>query len=91
MAKEDHIKSILHWVVAGLEELDEQAEKSDLASFKHAVASIPSYTQQFKSAPGSPPLEPANMAGAPYSPDLPAGLGQGLDTEKGDDTDKRAR
>jgi hypothetical protein len=78
-------------VVSGLEELDKQSEKSDLASFKHAVASLPSYTRQFKPAPGSPPLEPANMTEAPYSPDLPAGLGQGLETEKGDDADKRAR
>jgi hypothetical protein len=31
------------------------------------------------------------MTEAPYSPDLPAGLGQGLETEKGDDADKRAR
>ena len=91
LSKEDHIKSLLHWVVSGLDELDEQAHKSDLASFAHAVASIPSYAQQFKPAPGSPPLEPAKVDEAPYSPDLPAGLGQGLDTNEGDDDTKRAR
>jgi SIT4-associating protein SAP185/190 len=91
LSKEDHIKSLLHWVVSGLDELDEQAHKSDLASFAHAVASVPSYAQQFKPGPGSPPLEPAKVDEAPYSPDLPAGLGQGLDTNEGDDDTKRAR
>jgi SIT4-associating protein SAP185/190 len=91
LSKEDHIKSLLHWVVAGLDELDEQAHKSDLASFAHAVASLPSYTRQYKPGPGSPPLEPAKVDEAPYSPDLPAGLGQGLETNEGDEDTKRAR
>jgi SIT4-associating protein SAP185/190 len=100
LAREDHIKSLLQWVVAGLDELDQQAEQSDIESFEYAVASFPSYSQQVRPVPapgpGSPPLEPAKMADgaedeAPYSPDLPAGLGQGLETKGGDDTAKRIR
>jgi len=93
LAKEDHVKSLLHWVVSGLDELDEQAEKSDLASFEYAIASLPSYREQIRPGPGSPPLEPVKspVEEAPYSPDLPAALGQGLDTKEGDDVTKRAR
>lgn len=100
MAKEVHIKSLLQWVVAGLDELDQQAERSDIESFEYAIASFPSYSAQVRPAPtpgpGSPPLEPAQLADqdqdeAPYSPDLPAGLGQGLDTQDGNDNAQRIR
>lgn len=116
LSKEDHIKSLLQWVVAGLDELDQAAEKSDSASFKHALASphvfpsfhltpapVPASASAPGAGPGSPPLEPAKMvdevasesssAGdeTPYSPDLPAALGQGLGSREGDDDTKRAR
>lgn len=110
LSKEDHIKSLLQWVVAGLDELDQEAEKSDSASFQHAISSphlFPSFqftpvTPAPAPGPGSPPLEPAKMADegeetkeggdqAPYSPELPAALGQGLGNKEGDDEVKRAR
>jgi SIT4-associating protein SAP185/190 len=110
LSKEDHIKSLLQWVVAGLDELDQEAEKSDTASLQHAISSphlFPSFQLTPMSrapapGPGSPPLEPAKMADesddnteggdkSPYSPDLPAALGQGLGNKDGDDESKRAR
>lgn len=110
LSKEDHIKSLLQWVVAGLDELDQAAEKSNTASFQHAISSphlFPSIQlTPISSAPvpgpGSPPLEPAKMADegsddkdgvdqSPYSPELPAALGQGLGNKEGDDETKRAR
>lgn len=95
------MKSLLQWVVAGLDELDQAAAKSDSESLQHAITS----TQIFPSiqltpvsapapGPGSPPLEPAKIDDdeekkegeqAPYSPELPAALGRGLGNDEGGD------
>lgn len=62
LSKEDSVKSLLQWVVAGLEELDQQSRKAGEASYDHAVSSpelYPSYRAM------SSPLVPAAMPPPP--------------------------
>ena len=96
------MKSLLQWVVAGLEDLDHKAAQASSASFEHAVASplFPSYRLPdsspltYGSGPGSPPLEPAKQAevqgpstgGEDEDPTRGIGLGQGFDTKLAGDS-----
>ncbi len=60
------MKSLLSWVVSGLDELDQQASGADTASFDHAMSSpglYPSYQPLAVPGPGpnSPPLQPGKV------------------------------
>lgn len=55
------MKSLLQWVVSGLDELDQEASEAHIASFDHAVSSPELYPSYRASAvtgagPNSPPL-----------------------------------
>ena len=99
LSKEDTIKSLLQWVVSGLDELDQQAAQADSDSIDHIMVSpelYPSYQVKLLSipgpGPGSPPLEPAKLAeedlrdvsmGAPGDSGFSAGIGLGEGLETG--------
>lgn len=92
------MKSLLQWVVSGLDELDQHASEADTASFEHAMSSpelYPSYQPLAVPGPGpnSPPLEPAKLGedvnGMQLS-DSSVGLGGSLDRQKSAE-DPRAR
>lgn len=73
LAKDDSIKSLLQWVVSGLDDLDQQAALADSQCFDHVIASpslYPSYqlhqalpvgSEVPGPGPNSPPLEPAKV------------------------------
>ena len=66
LSREDVMKSLLQWVVSGLDELDQEASEAQMSSFDHAVSSPqlnPSYRASPVpgSGPNSPPLTPANL------------------------------
>lgn len=66
LSREDSVKSLLQWVVAGLDELDQAAAIADSEVLSHAITSpnlYPSYKSPAAlvvpgSGPGSPPLNP---------------------------------
>lgn len=67
LSREDSAKSLLQWVIAGLDELDQAAAIADSEVLSHAITSpdlYPSYKSPTAlvvpgSGPGSPPLDPA--------------------------------
>lgn len=89
------MRSLLQWVVSGLDELDEQAALANSASFDHAASSplYPSYRHHDTiplAGPSSPPLEPAQIPDLP--PDIIPGSGLGLERQDSHDTEaSRAR
>lgn len=78
---------MLQWVVAGLDELDQQASEADLAALDHILEQpelYPSY--KFRPSvpgpgPGSPPLEPAIQVTEQEA----AGEATAEEVEKGDE------
>ncbi|KAK4687361.1 hypothetical protein P7C73_g2753, partial [Tremellales sp. Uapishka_1] len=80
LSREDSIKSLLQWVISGLDELDQEAAEAFSASVRHASSTpdlFPSYRfLQDLPVPGpgpnSPPLEPAKMAEAQQEQDEPS-------------------
>ncbi len=83
------MKSLLQWVVSGLDELDQQASEADTASIRHVMASLdlyPSYRPLSVPGPGpsSPLLVPAKLVeevqGAGWSEAV--GLGGGLERQR---------
>jgi hypothetical protein len=78
---------LLQWVVAGLDELDQQASEADLAALDHILEQpelYPSY--KFRPSvpgpgPGSPPLEPAKQVAEQEA----AGDATAEEVEKGDE------
>ena len=73
LSSKDSVNSLLHWVIAGLGDLDHEAALADSQSLDQALASpniYPSYRPMdlfdSKRVPGtgpdSPPLEPAKLA-----------------------------
>nr|XP_019011578.1 uncharacterized protein I206_03680 [Kwoniella pini CBS 10737]OCF50359.1 hypothetical protein I206_03680 [Kwoniella pini CBS 10737] len=74
LSKEESVKSLLTWVVAGLDELNQQAKEADDQLMNKALTSTdfyPSYKPSFQSlsipgnGPNSPPLEPSLSLGPP--------------------------
>nr|XP_019044808.1 hypothetical protein I302_06722 [Kwoniella bestiolae CBS 10118]OCF23738.1 hypothetical protein I302_06722 [Kwoniella bestiolae CBS 10118] len=72
LSREESVKSLLNWVVSGLDELNQQAEEADERSLNLALTS-PSYQSSFPAStkvnvpgtgPGSPPLELAAGSGS---------------------------
>ncbi|WVQ72127.1 hypothetical protein IAR50_001672 [Cryptococcus sp. DSM 104548] len=69
LSREDSAKSLLQWVVAGLDELDQAAADADTEIIAQAIASpdlYPAYKAPTPlvipgAGPGSPPLEPAKL------------------------------
>ncbi|WVQ80146.1 hypothetical protein IAT38_002251 [Cryptococcus sp. DSM 104549] len=69
LSREDSAKSLLQWVVAGLDELDQQAALADSECLSYAITSpdlYPSYQAPASllvpgTGPGSPPLEPVKF------------------------------
>ncbi|OCF31525.1 SIT4-associating protein/190 [Kwoniella heveanensis BCC8398] len=69
LAREDSVKSLLQWVIAGLDELDQAALDADTECLSQALSSpdlYPSYRAPQPlvipgTGPNSPPLEPAKM------------------------------
>jgi len=57
LSRDDSVKSLLQWVISGLDELDEAAELANSASFDHAVSSplYPSYSHHAAAVPGPGP------------------------------------
>ncbi|RXK35273.1 hypothetical protein M231_07471 [Tremella mesenterica] len=93
LSREDCVKSLLQWVVAGLDDLDQEAADADSALYTHVLGSadpFTSYNFQPLPVPGpgpaSPPLEPAKMVDeldglrldASLTSPAAVGLGQGL-------------
>lgn len=69
MSKEDSIRSLLHWVVSGLDELDEQSRKAEqacLATARQDEAQYPTYRPssplETKQELYNAPLDPAKVA-----------------------------
>lgn len=69
LSKDDSIKSLLHWVVSGLDELDEQsrqAERTCLAKARGETDTYPIFGGSTSSESGAEtsvePLEPAKVA-----------------------------
>ncbi|ORY35642.1 SIT4 phosphatase-associated protein-domain-containing protein [Naematelia encephala] len=102
LARDDVIKSLLQWVIAGLDELDQQADAADSATFSKAVLSpnlypayqVPRPVAVPGTGPGSPPLEPAKIEKVDEEDDagsspLAVGLGQGLDRVPSRDEDSQ--
>ena len=99
LSKDDSVKSLLQWVISGLDELDQAAELANSASFNHAVTSplYPSYHHHAAAVPGpgpdSPPLEPAKIPEESTDetsfPDniRDIGLGQGLERTESRESD----
>ncbi len=72
LCKEDSIKSLLQWVISGLDELDQQATEAHSALFDHAISLYPSYQGRRNipgPGPGSPPLEPLRIPDPDPDPD----------------------
>jgi SIT4-associating protein SAP185/190 len=90
LSKEDSIKSLLQWVVSGLDELDQQAAQADTDFIDQIIAApelYPSYNLSVPGpGPGSPPLEPARIA---EDPEVFSGLGHGLETQPTDENRSR--
>lgn len=81
---------MLQWVVAGLDELDQQASEADLAALDH-ILEQPELYPSYKlgpsvpgPGPGSPPLEPAKQV-AQVAEQEPAGEATAEEVEKGDE------
>ena len=73
LSKEDSVKTLLQWVVSGLDELDQQAALAESMSFDQAMTSPALFPFSHSQppplgvpvpgpGPNSPPLEPAKMA-----------------------------
>ncbi|ORX38413.1 SIT4 phosphatase-associated protein-domain-containing protein [Kockovaella imperatae] len=70
LGSKDAVKSLLHWVIVGLDDLDSEAALADSQLLDHAMNSsdvFPAYrpasgTDILGTSPDSPPLEPAKMA-----------------------------
>ena len=97
LSREDAMKSLLGWVVSGLDELDQQALEADTASFHHVFSSLdlyPSYRSLRVPGPGpnSPPMEPAKMVDEVKEEVLPGGVSMegGFDRQKSSE-DSRSR
>ncbi|KAL7422422.1 sporulation-induced protein [Cryptotrichosporon argae] len=107
LEREDSVRGLLHWVTAGLDELDAAAAAADSASFAHVLAApdvYPSYQRpaspagpagveaRVRPGPGSPPLEPAADDDEGSATPKGIGLGEGLEAQDGgSDEQRRAR
>jgi hypothetical protein len=103
MSSQAAVKSLLQWVISGLDELDQEAALADSISFDYAVTSpdfYPSYRGSETLAtpptvpgpgPDSPPLEPAKIVEDDEEGQGEGGLGvvlgQGLAKQEGGDED----
>jgi hypothetical protein len=83
LSREDAIKSLLQWVISGLDELDQEAVLADSISFDHAMIS-PEAFPRYKSATGSGPPAPVPGPGPDSPPLEPGKLGdEGIGEEDG--------
>ncbi|WVR09507.1 hypothetical protein IAU60_006575 [Kwoniella sp. DSM 27419] len=82
LSREDSVKSLLQWVIAGLDELDQAAAAADVECLSQALSSpdlYPSYRAPQPmvipgTGPSSPPLVPSNIG---VDPEQPNGHGRG--------------
>ncbi|WVF67561.1 hypothetical protein IAT40_002319 [Kwoniella sp. CBS 6097] len=91
LAREDSVKSLLQWVIAGLDELDQAALAADTECLSQALSSpdlYPSYRAPQPlvipgTGPNSPPLEPAKMMDVDLKDKEEGDSKQGESTENG--------
>ncbi|WVQ95068.1 hypothetical protein IAU59_002160 [Kwoniella sp. CBS 9459] len=93
LSREDSVKSLLQWVIAGLDELDQAALAADTECLSQALSSpdlYPSYRAPQTlvipgTGPNSPPLEPAKMMDVDLDNQADSAQKEGETTENGGD------
>lgn len=78
LSREDSVKSLLHWVTSGLDELNEQASKAEESAFDEAVASKDVYPPFTGDKEETPAEDHGEGEGEPIAPGLGIGLGEGF-------------
>lgn len=86
LSREESVKSLLHWVTYGLDDLDEQAVRAEEQAYSKAVADKDVFPP-FKADPNAPPASAvpedkdesaAEDDGSPLAPGMGIGLGEGF-------------